>query len=96
MSSVAEGKVLKKATRFESLERRCKRNTESRPSPVMADIRLPIWLMKSHAEESSGPRVLIATGWKTLILIIIITTPLSLQVGRRYNNNTNNNNNTVK
>src|SRR6218665_1917047 len=26
-------------------------------SPVMADIRLPIWLMKSHAEGSSGPRV---------------------------------------
>src|SRR6218665_1886630 len=34
----------------------------------MADIRLPIWLMKSHAEGSSGPRVSIATGWKTCVV----------------------------
>src|SRR6218665_2291174 len=31
----------------------------------MADIRLPIWLMKSHAEGSSGPR---AAGWKTCVV----------------------------
>src|SRR6218665_1798823 len=34
----------------------------------MADIRLPIWLMKSHAEGSSGPRASIATGWKTCVV----------------------------
>src|SRR6218665_2721072 len=34
----------------------------------MADTRLPIWLMKSHAEGSSGPRVSIATGWKTCVV----------------------------
>src|SRR6218665_3815752 len=34
----------------------------------MTDIRLPIWLMKSHDEGSSGPRVSIATGWKTCVV----------------------------
>src|SRR6218665_1319884 len=34
----------------------------------MADIRLPIWLMKSPAEGSSGPSVSIATGWKTCVV----------------------------
>src|SRR6218665_1723202 len=35
----------------------------------MADIRLPIWVMKSHAEGSSGPRFSIATGWKTCVVV---------------------------
>src|SRR6218665_3319958 len=48
-----------------AIDRRRKRNAVSHLSPVMANIRLPIWLMKSHAEGSSGPRVSIATGWKT-------------------------------
>src|SRR6218665_2642967 len=51
-----------------AIDRRRKRNAVSHLSPVMADIRLPIWLMKSHAKGSSGSRVSIATGWKTCVV----------------------------
>src|SRR6218665_1149828 len=70
-SFIAEGKVPRKATRLNlwmAIDRRKKRNAVSRLSPVMADIRLPIWLMKSHAEGSSGLRVSIDTGWKTCVV----------------------------